>query len=795
MVVLREVSLPIRDESGAALATLRIVPVQSDERSAPAPLVRVSEDEAKEFGENEVQLLEGERYEYELTHSNHTDLQLASSLLLRRTKLRSSTATDAGTIETGDYCGALHLTLVVGDSDVPVGATYVEVRSRKLDYRSEYRGMLDALSERLSALVLDARSSVKATLRSNLARPLSPGALQVQLELLREAIEGSAFHAAIERITRFTHERMAEMIEVRPAGAPGRWLPKAVRKLTGPGAQRQLAPSHPLASSQGIRSVVERIETTSKGVSIDTPENRFVKFVLVEWRELLTGAARQFGGSREWQSAARVATRLAEAVDVTLQRPMFREIGALGVAPLGSPVLQRKSGYREILRYWLKLHAAAEMSWEAGEELFKAGERRVATLYEYWLFFALLEWFAMKCRGGSHPPLESLLDGLEDGAFRLRLKRGKQLGPFDGEYERSGRRLKARFSYNKRFAFAPDHTRAGSWTRTLNPDYTLSFWPAELSEEEAEESELLVHVHFDAKYRVESVEQLFGGADDDGTEGESDTTYRRQDLLKMHAYRDAIRRSQGAYVIYPGRGAAPTLFKGFYHEILPGLGAFGIAPDAQGKALGMPALADFLDDVLGHLSNRTTAQERISYHTGRAYSVREAPVEYGDLRLDERDSFDELAIATPTAEQIVLIVDVENEPVVEWTRENGCAIVRLPNRHEGASVTRHFGAVRHILFRSTATRALAAGLCELSQPGFAVVTRADLTAMRYPEAAPEAAFALFRVREASALAGAIWDSSVVERLLRSETGEGVKTVKTIGTSVITLRDLLAARIQ
>jgi len=41
-------------------------------------------------------------------------------------------------------------------------------------------------------------------------------------------------------------------------------------------------------------------------------------------------------------------------------------------APLGSPVLQRKAGYREVLRWWLRFRTAAELSWEGGEELFHA---------------------------------------------------------------------------------------------------------------------------------------------------------------------------------------------------------------------------------------------------------------------------------------------------------------------------------------------------------------------------------------------------------------------------------------
>ncbi len=117
----------------------------------------------------------------------------------------------------------------------------------------------------------------------------------------------------------------------------------------------------------------------------------------------------------------------------------------------------------------------------------------------------------------------------------------------------------------------------------MHPDYTLTFWPEDLREAEAERQELLVHVHFDAKYRVEDIEGLFGAEGADDAADEVEGNYERQDLLKMHAYRDAIKRSQGAYVLYPWRANAAVKLKGF-HEILPGLGAFGVAPDENGVA-------------------------------------------------------------------------------------------------------------------------------------------------------------------------------------------------------------------
>src|SRR5207237_3509490 len=87
---------------------------------------------------------------------------------------------------------------------------------------------------------------------------------------------------------------------------------------------------------------------------------------------------------------------------------------------------------------------------------------------------------------------------------------------------------------------------------------------------------------------------------------------RRDDLLKMHAYRDAIRRSAGAYVLFPGT-STPRSFRE-YLELIPGLGAFPLRP---GDDSGRAALRRFIDDVLLHAADQATAEERKRFWTSR----------------------------------------------------------------------------------------------------------------------------------------------------------------------------------
>jgi predicted component of viral defense system (DUF524 family) len=782
------------------VAHVALVPVKDAESASTAPLAETDEEDAREHGETTVQLRESERYEYEVVPANGADLRLRCSLSSRRRSLGAGGGKpDAGLIETRSFCGTLLLELVEGevnDAKPAVASALLDVRSLKLDYRTEYRGMLRRLSDEIAGLVADARSSAKAGFRSTFEDRTDAGWLQIQLELLRETLDSTDFSAALQRILSFPHERLSTVSDSVSTDRPIRWTPSAVRQLVTGNPRREVPATHPLRMQLGLESVAERVMVPRKSRDLDTLENRFVKFALGEFRAFLTHAQGVFESCAGWGASAALSRRLATTVDDWLGRSLFREVGEMRFAPLGSPVLQRKAGYREVLRWWLRFRTAAELSWEGGEELFHAGQRDVASLYEYWLFFELLDWFCQKCRDGNRPAVEELIEGLDEGSPNLRLRKRMELGPFVGTFAGQSRRLNARFAYNRRFEVTQDRHAGGSWTRRLHPDYTLTFWPEDLSEAEAERQELLVHVHFDAKYRVEDIEGLFGAEGADDADDEVEGNYKRQDLLKMHAYRDAIKRSQGAYVLYPGRANAAVKLKGF-HEILPGLGAFGVAPDESGAAQGLESLENFLDEVLAHLGNRTTARERVSYHIAESYTLKEEPVQYGSLVLSERDEMSDTTRALPPSEHHVVVAWYNTPEQLAWTLEKGIANVRLGDRPGTWHIPPEMASARHVLLRSHGGT-VAEGLFRLTKPGYKVYSASDLTAKGYPGAAGGEIYAVFEVEPDAAYVGRKWDEAEVTKQIKAF--ESRRTYRQVNTlhrrspdpRVLSLQELLRA---
>src|SRR5690606_20048557 len=172
-------------------------------------------------------------------------------------------------------------------------------------------------------------------------------------------------------------------------------------------------------------------------------------------------------------------------------------------------------------------------------------------------------------------------------------------------------KLQINFSFNRTFSNNGNHPSPGSWTKSLRPDYTLSFWPVGISEAIAEQEELIVHIHFDAKYKIDNLVQIIDQEKDLKEEKfeQLKGNYKNVDLFKMHAYQDAIRRTGGAYVLYPGTEISEK--KGF-HEILPGLGAFPVRPSRTNS--GIEDLKDFILRVIDHFLNRASHRENLAFH-------------------------------------------------------------------------------------------------------------------------------------------------------------------------------------
>jgi hypothetical protein len=341
---------------------------------------------------------------------------------------------------------------------------------------------------------------------------------------------------------------------------------------------------------------------------------------------------------------------MREVLSGFLGGDLFADVGPLKRVPYESQVLQKREGYRQILQAWLMLDAAAQIDWAGREDVYDGQSRDVPTLYEYWLYFTLFD--LLKDMPGmqllhhegeiTEGPREAFGKDA-DGRLVINLKQGAESYTMFRWTEPDGQSLRLHLFYNREFA-QRDDVMAGSYTKTFRPDFSLVIMPGDLCgtwkqcEETAAENGCIAYLHLDAKYRVDKLAEVFGVAasdEDDRADRrveKATNTFKNADLYKMHTYNEAIRRTVGSYVLYPGAGAGVTekpLFQR-YHEILPGVGAFAVKPGENGQAAGKEALSRFIHDVLVHQVSRFTQHYRINYWTNEV--VKDEPLSYGSAQ-------------------------------------------------------------------------------------------------------------------------------------------------------------------
>jgi hypothetical protein len=217
-----------------------------------------------------------------------------------------------------------------------------------------------------------------------------------------------------------------------------------------------------------------------------------------------------------------------------------------------------------------------------------------------------------------------------NSGLQVRLSKGKRSRVTFLYKEDATRKVQVALFYNRRFKRPSRNLQSweGSYTASFDPDYSIAIT---VSEGALRQKHWL---HFDAKYRMEpaALAQMLSDAqgeeaaqdeDDDelGYEQEISRIHRREDLFKMHTYRDGILSTRGAYILFPGDGAGmrtegnkqnffirhPSAFRGPAPYNFPSVGAFDLCPGRD--ATQLPVLKNFLSGVFDAVATGEPYQE------------------------------------------------------------------------------------------------------------------------------------------------------------------------------------------
>jgi hypothetical protein len=586
---MREADVPLCDEP-AIFLRIATLPKRELWRGVPR-LVQRSDGQEDGSVSAATQVLEESEYRY------HIHGVLPERVVIEPTELFSPSDASGctGRLRPRRATGSVVIQVRDRRTGTVLGTGEIEVRSRKLAYESDYRWMVqriaDECSEATQALFAP---SALAVFRPSTAT--TTATLYQRFAFIQSRLGSPAFVAAMQQILRMPHHDHREVVE--PASI-ARGLPvgsRAGRALTRPGPRT--APYRPLP---GVSSVPTAVERVSHIETYDTEPNRFVRHVLVSWRALASDV-RDACRARKGATAdrgQREATAVVDMLDELLRSALFADVGPLQASPAGNTVLQGRPGYRDVFTTHLKVEAAALVDWSGSDDAFRAGVRDVATLYEYWVFLELARIIA-SCRGVTID--RRTLFRRHDDRLTLDLRRGTA-SVLHGTGGRRGRTVELELWFNKQFE------KGESWTEPMRPDCSLL-----VTSPSPNERSRAKWLHFDAKYRAGAYRHIF--RENLVDDGRPHSRPLSTDLLKMHAYRDAIARTTGAYILYPGGSEDPTdHHPNDFHEILPGLGAFVLRPGPDGHAEDGPAnaLRRFIDEAIDHLISDGTDEERLSY--------------------------------------------------------------------------------------------------------------------------------------------------------------------------------------
>lgn len=412
-----------------------------------------------------------------------------------------------------------------------------EVRSRKIDYAKEYAAMIGDLSKYSQNLIYDSASPLHQSVRIDEIRDKSG---YEEFMLLEYLFKDENLPSTVEYLSRNLYSSLENTVEEVPTSFASNINPNDLIDVFS--NSENLYESEDESSIWHERTkgyVPLRVRETRYVDNIDVPENRFYKNFLESIESLIIALLSKVN------SDTYIHDRLSvykEQINAYLSQRYFKDISVMEYVPLNSQLLQKKEGYRDILEYYLMFEFGFRLSWNEISDEFRGNEKKLFELYEYWTYFELLNVFDSI----SVDSIEFNDIFREDDANRFNIVlKDNLVNHFC--IDLWGKTVFADLIYQRTFNRGSSEYR--TYSVRLIPDYSLIIY--------LDDKRYIVH--FDAKYK------LYVDSD----------SFKNEDIVKMHAYKDAIDDTIGSYILYPG-----SVNRIYYEndDELESVGAFGLTP-------------------------------------------------------------------------------------------------------------------------------------------------------------------------------------------------------------------------
>jgi len=413
----------------------------------------------------------------------------------------------------------------VGDLDLPhLGR--IRLRSGKWG-EAHFESMLADITERSAALPFAAGTETALPYDRSLARldsVLLHAFVYLRHALSRDAPRGHQLLPALRAVVADPHRRFDRARKWTDLASASRVDSRTLHgMLTGavPLERWEGRPVPPVAARLGGR-LPRQVNEPFSPSTVDVPENRFVKAFLGQVEAVLSGIESLAMGRPALR--ARLCAQVREmrvALHPVTSHSLWADVGAMHRFPAESTVLQRRQGYREVLRHFVRLRHSSRLAdkktWRRQLEV-----KDIATLYELWCFYEVLRCLEDILGPPAEAGVPAANDLQENLAYDTRVA------------WRNGVEL----FYNHRFSRSKSNRRR-SYSLPMRPDIAL--WVPDQG----------YHL-LDAKFKVRFIAKVDDDLEEESQEAQNGGKFKRVDLDKMHAYRDAIPAALSAWVLYPG---------------------------------------------------------------------------------------------------------------------------------------------------------------------------------------------------------------------------------------------------
>lgn len=476
-------------------------------------------------------------------------------------------------------CGALVLDLVnsVGVLDLPHVGHPVELYTGKLR-EEDFEALLADLTDVATSLPFAAGDPGAAQFARGSAprdEVLYHAFVYLRYVLLDRAPAAIRLVPALELIQRAPYRRWRT--ERREVGLDAltrvdeQMLLDLVTRAGVPAHSSSLSPAGTALASRLGGQLPEMVSERRIRATIDTPENRFVKAFIGQARGVIGRMRSEVAHRRNVfeRNLRDDCDRMDEMLMPIARHSMWEDVGTLVRIPFSSTVLQRRRGYRDVLRHFARVRLAPRIPLDRDEMRDLLELKNIALLYELWTFFRLADIIQDLIGPPSHRARPS------SSPFETTLEWNRTF-----EWTRG-----VKLAYNPSFSRVRKPPRR-AYSVVLRPDIAL-----EIERGPNRGLHLL-----DAKFRLQTLADsgLAGGEGHAATEGEATDeraaerrgNFKRGDLYKMHTYRDAIPEARSVWILYPGDefrffgtsgGAAPSESPEALPESVDGVGAIPFA--------------------------------------------------------------------------------------------------------------------------------------------------------------------------------------------------------------------------